>query len=110
MYPVGDTRETAVIIHANRRRTIQYLGRVEDIVDLLVLHESVHVYARSRDVEIASDEGSARRDLIADLPLEVVRNLGDDREIHPVCRTLQGGVLDRHRLKGAVTRALTDTQ
>ena len=64
----------------------------------------------ARGVEVAPDERRHRRDVVADLVLEVVGDLGDDRRVHAVERAAQRRILEHHRLERDVARALADAQ
>ena len=64
----------------------------------------------ARGVERASDERRLGRNIVVDLPLEIIGDLGDRGKIHAVHRAAEGRIFHRHRLKRAIPRALADAE
>ena len=108
--PVGDARKAAVLPDHHRLPAAQQLLRVEDVVDLRVLEQSVRVDAGAGHVEVAAHEGGHHRNVVANLLVEVVGDLSDHGGVHAVEGATQRGVLHHHGLQRDVARALADAQ
>ena len=108
--PQSDAGQTGVDVDGHPCRAIQKLARVEDVVDFLVLHQTVGVDAGTGHVEVGTHERRAGRDLVADFLFKILADLGDHRQIHSVGGAPEGGVFDDHGLQRAVARPLTDAE
>ena len=106
--PVDDSRLARLVGDLEHDGPLQDLRRVEDVVDLLVLHETVEVHAGPRDVELGADEGVVGGDLEVHLAPEVVGDLRDHRRVDPVVFAVKLDVLEDKALDGRVSRALAD--
>ena len=104
--PQRDSRRARPVGHIHRRRAVQQRPRVEDVVDLLVLHRPVRVDARRGGVEGAADERLGCRDRVLALPLHVLRDLGDRRRVHAVEPAHQPRVLEHQPLQRGVAGPL----
>ena len=62
------------------------------------------------DVEVPTHKGRHGGDVIADLVLEVVGDLGDGGGVHAVQRATERGVFKHHGLQRHIAGALTDAQ
>ena len=65
---------------------------------------------RAGDIEVASHKGRHGRNIVADLVLVVVCDLGDHRRIHAVQGAAQRGIFHHHRLQRHVSGALADAE
>ena len=63
---------------------VQDLGRIEGVVDLLVLEEPVGVDAGAGVVEVLPHKGVTGRNVIVQFPLEVLADLADHRGVDAV--------------------------
>ena len=59
---------------------------------------------------VLKDEESHGGDVVADVALEEVGDLGDDGGVHAVQRASEGGVLEDHGLQGHIAGALADAE
>ena len=89
---------------------VQDLRGVEDVIDLFVLQQPVGVDAGAGGVEVLAHEGIAGRDVIVQLPLEVLGDLGDHPGVDAVGAALEGDVLDEHAFDGGVAGALAEAE
>ena len=60
--PVRHACRAGGCIHRDKRRTVQNLRRVENVVDFFVLQQTVGMDARAGDVEVAADKRLTRAD------------------------------------------------
>ena len=81
---MGDAGHAGLVGDGDADGPVQDLGGVEDVVDLLVLDQPVGVDAGAGDVEVFAHEGVVGRDVVAQLLLEVVGDLGDHRGVDAV--------------------------
>ena len=79
-----DTCQTRGIGNSAQYRTVQEFLGVEDIVDLLVLKQSVCMDAGSGHVKVLAHKRGSGRNLITDFLLIVLCQLRDHTGIHAV--------------------------
>ena len=108
--PVSDAREPARVVDGDARRAAEDLFGIEDVVDLGIFEHAVRMDARAGGVERAPDEGRCGGDDVAELGLEIARDVGNGGKIHAVVRAAQRSVFDGHRFERAVARALADAE
>ena len=108
--PVRDPSEPGRFAEQDGRLSMQQPFRVEDVVNLLVLHQAVRVDAGARHVEIPADERRHRRNVVVQLLPVVFADLGDHRRVHAVHRSAQRSVLHDHRFERHVSGALPDAE
>ena len=106
--PVDDPRLARLVGDLEHDGAFQDLRRVEDVVDLLVLHETVEVDAGPGDVELGADKGIVGGDLEVHLPPDVVGDLRDHRGVDPVVVAVELDVLEDEAFDRRVSRALAD--
>ena len=107
---MGNTGKAAVVVYGYLGRAVQELFGVEDVVDFLVLHETVGVDTGFGDVEVPADEGGSGGDVVADFLCEIFGDFGDDGGVHAVCGSSEGGVFHDHGFQRAVAGAFADAQ
>ena len=79
--PVGDAGAAGLVGDDDGHGATKDAGGVEDVVDLFVLGDAVHVHAGRGGVEVAAHEGVVEGDVVVELGGEVVGQLVDDRGV-----------------------------
>ncbi len=108
--PVLDAGGAGLVGDGHADGPVQQLVRVEAVVDLFVLEQSVGVDARPRHVEVLADQRVVPRDLEAELRVGVCGQLGDRGVVDAGDHALELGVLDDQGFQRRVARPLAGAE
>ena len=90
IYPVCDACCTGFVGNNDSYRPAENLARVEYIVNLLVLEQTVCMYARTGGVEILTNQGIVLGNMYIELPLKISAHLCNGLCIYTIISPPQG--------------------
>ena len=108
--PVGDSGCSGGVGYGDLNRAVQEFLSVKYVVDFLVFQKTVCVDAGSCYVEVLAYERCSLRNVVADLFLLVLCQLGDHRGIHAAKVSAKLCILKYHSLKRCISGTLANTK